>query len=86
MRPCSQEEYGAALRELEALHPTTILEIDTAQFVLLIGALQLALRHPSFPSYSRKVITQMIEGFIEQIPNQTMKDHIRMGFDPRYDV
>lgn len=86
MHPPSQQAWMQALEQLSAVHPTIAIEIDTPHLFIFIGALQLALRHPKFPPYSRQVITRLIEHVVEATPNQIIKETINMGFDARYDT
>jgi hypothetical protein len=81
----TQEEYAFALQILEELHPVMILEIRTAHVILLVGALQLALRHPAFPDYSREVLTTMINDIAKTIPSPVIRETIRVGFNPEFD-
>lgn len=83
----NQEEYTTALKELEALHPTVILDLPTAEVSAIAGALQLALRHPGFPPTSGNVCRKFIQQFQEKLDNHpVMVSVIEIGFNPEFGI
>jgi len=65
------------------------LELDGMQAALLIGVLQLALRHPGI---EKQAIAFELRGFIDSIKEQIPTDCrglrklIELGFHPRFDT
>jgi hypothetical protein len=55
-----------ALLERHARHPV-LLEIDVITGQVLIGALQLSLRHPAFPRTSRGIVQDFIRSWQAQV-------------------
>ncbi len=82
----AQTRALAALEQFHA-HPVQ-LDLDVQQLTLLIGGLQLALRHPHFPAASRRYITPWLENVIGTVgrlhPN--LETLLRAGNDPAQDV
>lgn len=76
-----------ALLERHARHPVH-LEMDVLTGHVLIGALQLALRHPAFPRESREIVQGFIRGFQARVASLDgdLAVLIEMGNQPHRDV
>jgi hypothetical protein len=87
--PLSKAEIDryTTLLARHAQHPV-VLDSDLGTLAIVLGAVQLALRHPRFPRASR----QVVEGWLEQILagiatlSPALADGLRAGSDPANDV
>jgi hypothetical protein len=87
--PLSDDAQARALAVLERYHDHPVqLDLDVQQLTMLVGALQLALRHPHFPATSRR----FLEGWLENVITTTgrlsphLEDLLLAGNDPAQDV
>lgn len=76
-----------ALLERHARHPVT-LEMDVITGQILVGALQLALRHPAFPRTSREIVQGFIREFQARVAllDGDLAVLVEMGNQPHRDV
>ncbi len=80
------EEYLNALKTLAETHPTITVEVDTPHLFILIGALQLAIRHPGFPEYPHAYIVEFIQELQRAVSDEPILAWvIELGFDPAHD-
>lgn len=79
------EEFEAALNRLTLQYGEFHLTLKPSLLVTLIGAVQVALRHPAFPSTSRLLLTDWIEQVAAQIPDETVRQVIANGFHEEFD-
>lgn len=79
-------QYEAALVRLKD-HPVR-LETNLPTMTAVMAALQLALRHPLFPTASQRVVTHVVEGFIAQVKtiDLVIAQVLERGTDPHHDV
>lgn len=65
-----------------------VMPVDVLTLSLLVGALQLALRHPGFPAESRRVVVDFLDKAIRALEmfNPVFGRVGRMGNDPANDV
>jgi hypothetical protein len=63
------------------------LEMTVHQLCTMIGALQLALRHPTFPPRSRQILRQMIRQWRDALWNldTNLARSVDLGFNKAYD-
>lgn len=80
------DDFTKALEALERLHPTTEIELPTSSLFVLIGALQLAIRHPQLPRTSKRIISGLIEQIRDSLNEPVLMRMIDCGFDARYDI
>ena len=77
------------VEEVDALSERpVVLSVDVQTLLLLIGALQLALRHPVFPATSKRVVLRFIETSVRTLQpeeNGAISEVINRGFNPVYD-
>ena len=78
-------QYEAAMRRLS--RDPVVLETRVLEMTVIVGALQLALRHPLFPKDSKRVIEPFIASFIAQIKAKDLviAEVLERGNDPRHD-
>jgi hypothetical protein len=87
--PLTQAQLNRYVQLLfrHARHPV-VLESDLGTLAVVIGALQLAVRHPGFPAESRRVVegwlTQVLTGIATLSPQ--LAEGLRAGNDPANDV
>lgn len=76
-----------AVLERHARHPVTV-EMDVITGQVIIGALQLALRHPAFPRTSREIIQSFIRGFQARVAalDGDLAVLVELGNQPHRDV
>ena len=79
------EALRDAMRAVEKLHPYITIEMRPSHMFLMVGALQVALRHPEFPKTSARVVRRFIDGFDLACNEATIRRVIQLGFDERYD-
>ena len=81
-----QDRYVQALGQY-AVSPVT-WESDLLTCMVIVGALQLAIRHPDFPPESRRVITKVLRGFEDKISqiDAALAECIRCGNDQNLDM
>ena len=80
------EQMAIDLRDLEAQHPTVVLELPLVDAWMLIGELQLALRHPENTGPSRDVAARVKELLVRTIATTPSLARVAaMGDDPRFD-
>ena len=65
-----------------------VVESDVTTIVMIVGALQLALRHPRFPSTMRMVIDGILTCWSEKLASvdPLFAEVIALGDDPKLDV
>jgi hypothetical protein len=82
-----QEQAMLALLERHGRHPVTV-EMDVIAGHVLIGALQLALRHPAFPRTSREIVQGFIRGFQARVASldDDLAVLMELGNQPHRDV
>ncbi len=86
-KPVTLESYTAAVSRFNAKHPVICLTLDTPIAFAVIGAIQLALRHPQFPAHSKGLLTNIVRDMAQAFAEEpVLVAHIEQGFDPRYDV
>jgi hypothetical protein len=84
----SFEGFAQSLTRLAEAHDRIVMEIPTIKIFQIVGAIQLALRHPDFPSSSAETCME----FLRQLQSQLAGDYpvlaqlIEQGFDPAYDT
>lgn len=85
--PFNEDEQRQALRELITRPPIPV-EIDPPVAMILIGQLQLAIRHPQNTGTSAAYAREFIEALRSRIcePGSVLDALITAGFDPDYDV
>ena len=80
------KEFVEALERLKKKHGHIIIPMEFTAAISLVGALQLALRHPTFPENSRKQVEQFIYSIRDAVSSEpAIVDIIQMGFDPEHD-
>lgn len=81
-----QQRAIAALERVRA-HPVQAT-LNVQQMVVIIGALQLALRHPAFPATTGAFIKNWLDEAISQIGTlcPELAPLLRAGNDPAHDV
>jgi len=81
-----QQRAIAALERVHA-HPVQAT-LNVQQMVVIIGALQLALRHPAFPATTGAFIKNWLDEAISQISTlcPELAPLLGAGSDPAYDV
>jgi hypothetical protein len=84
MKPPQMDEWIAECMEANRSRPLNI-EIGYMEMVCLIGAIQLACRHPGYTGPSRDVTEQIVRQIIEQFPPLT-RAILKEGWDPAHDV
>lgn len=74
-------------RHLQA-RPLLPVELDGMTAFMLIGQLQLALRHPQNRGASAGVARRVADGLIERLAggDEEIRTLLRHGYDPAYDV
>jgi hypothetical protein len=84
--PPDPEAYAAALRQY-GLHPVRI-DTDVVTITVLVGALQLAVRHPQLPAQTRAVVTAWLAETIATVGTLApdIEALLRLGQDPAYDI
>lgn len=84
-----QEMLAAAEEEMKRWGDRPLrLDIDITTCLGMIGALQLALRHPGFQKRpSADVVRKLVFAFIRQIPPDypALKKLMELGFHQRFD-
>lgn len=85
MKKPSLEAYSAAIEELTRRHGHCTIHLPFLHVMAIIGAVQLALRHPNFPATSHELLTDWINEMATQLPSATLRATIRAGFDPACD-
>lgn len=80
------EEYVAEVRRLEHQFGYLTLPLSFVQLMTLIGACQLAMRHPQFPPNSKQILNELINDIAGQLHSPVLLRHILAGFDPQFDV
>ena len=86
MKTITYDEYINALRDLATKTTYLQIQVPVVDLFALIGALQLALRHPNFPPASRQIVTNWITSVADNLPSHILRQHIHQGFDPNHDV
>ena len=81
----SFDEYAEALRELQQRHAYLAIELDFGVLIAIIGACQLALRHPDYPRYSHGLLTRWITDVANSLPSEQVRQIILNGFHQEYD-
>lgn len=78
-------QYEAAMMRLKE-HPVH-LETNLPTMTAVIAALQLALRHPLFPTESKRVVTNVVHDFIAQVKtlDLVIAQVLERGNDPHHD-
>lgn len=68
-------------------HPT-ILEMDVQHLLMVVGAIQLALRHPNFPDTSRQLLDNWLQNVSSQVAqiSPDLASLFQKGNDPAQDV
>lgn len=84
--PTSPEAYAAALVAFERLHPEITIGFRPSVLLMLVGALQLALRHPHLPPMTRRITTEFVKSVRDNLDEAVLQRTIDMGLDPHYDV
>ena len=80
------QQMAIDLRALEAQHPTVVLELPLVDAWMLIGELQLALRHPKNRGRSRDVAERVKDLLVRKIATTpTLARVAAMGDDPQFD-
>jgi hypothetical protein len=80
-------QIAKAIKQLGDDKSRIIVEFNKARALLLIGGLQLLLRHPRLPAATRGTVEIFIEGLSKQLEaNPAMKRLIEAGVDPAHDV
>lgn len=81
------DEYLRDIKRLYARHPEVTFAISSPHILILVGVMQLALRHPEMPKASREVATRFIESVKESLREYpALTKTIEQGFDPACDV
>lgn len=85
-------DHATAARYLQAmerhtLHPVK-LETTVGDLLVLVGALQLALRHPDLPATTTAGVETFLHGAIRGLQRlePVLAEVARLGQDPAYDV
>jgi hypothetical protein len=83
--PLYAQYEAAMLRHKD--HPV-VLETTLPTMMIVIAALQLALRHPLFPTESKRVVTGVVQGFLDQVRtlDLVIAQVLERGNDPHHDV
>lgn len=87
--PLSDDAQARALATLHQFHAHPVqLDLDVQQLTMLIGPLQLALRHPGFPATSRAFLEPRLEQVITEVGalSPDLEWLLRAGNDPAQDV
>ncbi|MCI0391872.1 MAG: hypothetical protein MOB07_24280 [Acidobacteria bacterium] len=86
MTPSEQEVFDA-LNRMEQKHGHMVVPLDFTALPAVIGALQLALRHPEFaPRPSAQIVRRAIRNIQDGLKEEpVLVALIEMGFNPHYD-
>ena len=78
-------QYEAAMVRLKD-HPVR-LEMTVPEMAVIVAGLQLALRHPLFPTYSKTAVERFVQGFLEQIRtlDLVIAQVLERGNDPHHE-
>lgn len=88
METPTEAEMVAYMRTLHALEQTgerAPIAVGPFSAIVMIGALQLATRHPTMPDNHREMIGQVIEQFRPWFAGTIGEQIIDMGNDPEQD-
>lgn len=81
------DEYLRDIKGLYARHPEATFAISSPHLLILVGVMQLALRHPRLPDAGREVAMRFIESVKETLREYpALTKTIEQGFDPACDV
>lgn len=84
-----QEFEQAYAREFSArAEQQVVLDMDFKRVMVMIGALQLAMRHPAFPETSYQILDDTLRSLVTAVaPDETsaLRSVLERGFDPTYD-
>lgn len=82
------DRFLKGLTQLQAQHSTCLLEVDWGTTTSVVGALQLALRHPDMPPLTRSTVRRFVDRLLDRIGDvqPEVSHHLRKGDDPTYDA
>ena len=81
----SFDQYAKALNDFCDANPVLAISMHPAGLLELIGALQLAMRHPNLPQTTGVICRQFISDVQRQINDPLIRSVIDMGFDANFD-
>jgi len=84
----NEEAFAEGMKKLVVKHPFLRLDLDWEAAMMIVGCLQLALRHPGNVGPSSEVARAFCDNVIraaESVEPQ-LGELMRMGFDPQHDV
>ena len=83
----SDEEQRFTAAMMAHAQQTVCLELDVITSCVVIGALQLALRHPDFPATSRGIVTDLLATWRTRLAtlDPMLGEGIGWGNDPSND-
>jgi len=65
------------------------IHLDLHSLLCVVGALQLALRHPGNNGQSSQVLRELIDGIIDRLETHgftAIVELMRLGFNPEHDI
>lgn len=88
MRESQTKRLARAVERATEKFPFVDLELDLTSYVTVISGLQLTLRHPDLPPYSRRSLRLMVDAMIAHIGqvDAELAELLRLGDDPDADV
>jgi hypothetical protein len=87
--PLTKAKEEAILKAMQTYARQPIkLDLDVQGLLMIIGGLQLALRHPKYPPTSRRIIRQAIKGWRDALwtIDANLAHMVDYGFNTSYDA
>jgi len=85
-----EELMAAATREMATSRDFALpVHLDIQTLMCLVGALQLALRHPGNTGPSSQVVRQVIDAIIDRLEvhgYRAVAHLMRLGYNPEHDI
>lgn len=85
MGKLTKAESIAAYNEAVRTMPPIQVTIGAGEALALIGAVQLALRHPCFPPYTAEIVRGVVDRLSAVFP-EGVRNVVEMGKSPEHDV
>jgi len=85
-----KELLAAVTREMKASRDFVLpVHLDLQTLLCLVGALQLALRHPGNNGQSSQVVKDVVDAIIDRLEGHqftAIAELMRLGFNPEHDI